>query len=167
MGEKACSEELPGASPSHCCSNGAECGSCVRPGRDQGLQKVQVTDLDREEDGKEGVQRVLSGDVSIRQGPGRRQRRPSSTSLDVVLCSAITPRLSDCVSWFLKGKICRLLYQLGSQWETDGTLKLGDLRRACERSIYKGVGRGWGAASTVQFPWACGGREGAVTMLSH
>jgi hypothetical protein len=30
--------------------------------------------------------------------------------------------------------------QLGSQQETDGTLKLGDLRRVCERSVYKGMG---------------------------
>lgn len=70
------------------------------------------------------------------------------------------------VSWFLKGKICRLLYQLGSQWETDGALKLGDLRRASERSIYKGVGRVCGVVSTVRFPQACDELERAVTTLS-
>lgn len=68
------------------------------------------------------------------------------------------------MSWFLKGKICRLLYQLGSQWETDGTLKLGDLRRATERSIYKGVGRVCRAVSTMRFPLACGELEGALTI---
>lgn len=89
--------------------------------------------------------------------------RRGSASLDSVLCAEFTLRLSDCVSWFLKGKICRLLYLLGSQWETDGTLKLGDLRRACERSIYKGVGRVCRAGVPTGF---CRGREGAVTTLS-